>query len=106
MSEETITSPAAETTVGPVETIVHDLLRLGPELREQFAVVFRSQLEPLYGPQDDALDKIFRIQDRYARVILNDSQEIAGVLVFKKEPIQEYGQDAALEIKTLMLVME
>ena len=83
---------------------IHNILSLDTNRQEEFAEVFRSQLEPLYGSQDNALDKIFNIRDRAANVIINDIGSIAGVLVYKNNPVDEHGLVNALEIKTLMLI--
>lgn len=83
---------------------VCNILDLPGSYRSDFEGSFRRQLEPLYGSQDEALHKIFQVQDRTASVIINDSDVVAGVLVHKNETTSEYGIVDGLEIKTLMLV--
>ena len=56
-----------------------NVLYVDSVLRNQFVSVFRGQLEPLYGPQDSALDKIFINQDRTTNILINDEGEISGI---------------------------
>lgn len=84
---------------------IQNVLSINEELKQQFADVLRRQLEPLYGSQDVALDKIFNLKDRTAKVILDETtNNIAGILVYKNDLVDEYGIYDAVEIKTLMLI--
>jgi hypothetical protein len=84
--------------------LIFDALTMSQAKQEEFKKIFYAQLEPLYGSQLEALRKVFFVGDRTAKVILNNDDEIAGILVHKNYLVSEYGIDNALEIKTLMLV--
>jgi L-amino acid N-acyltransferase YncA len=68
--------------------------------------IFVKVLEPLYGSQNDALDKIKAGEDRYCFVLYEGTVPV-GVLVFKIHPTSEYavhGVSASIEIKSLFVV--
>jgi len=69
---------------------------------------FHSVIAPIYGDQKIALDKIAAGTDRVCEVLLNNiSNEIAGILVYKLDPTDEfssYNIYGGLEIKTLFVV--
>ncbi len=84
---------------------IENICNFDEEIQKQFTELFKNQLEPLYGSQEeDALRKIFIVKDRTAKVILNDQNCILGILVYKDNPVTEYGINDALEIKTLMFI--
>jgi ribosomal protein S18 acetylase RimI-like enzyme len=69
---------------------------------------FNSVIAPIYGNQDEALIKIAAATDRICEVLIEDlSNKIAGILVYKSHPIDEFasfGVHQALELKTLFVV--
>ena len=70
---------------------------------EEVAKHFQSNIQPLYGDQEVALNKIKTGKDRACEVLLNNKKEILGILVFKTQPTSEWTRNA-LEIKTLIVV--
>lgn len=79
----------------------------------EYERLMRLLLEPLYGNQDGALDKIRRAEDRIADVVLDDANQPCATLVYKKGLVSEVHwdmrngdtikTDQALEVKTLAL---
>lgn len=68
--------------------------------------LFNATIAPLYGDQQAALDKIAKGVDRVCELLMNGGTPL-GILVYKKEPVQEFAQHGAknaLEIKTLCLI--
>lgn len=73
-----------------------------PELKE----IFQRIIEPLYGPQDDALKKIGQAKDR-ACYMLYEGRRPVGVIVFKTELSNEFissNIQDSIEIKSLFVV--
>jgi len=72
--------------------------------------LFEEVIEPLYGDQSSALQKIALSQDRTCELLiekLKGEDKILGVLIYKNFPVEEfssYGIHSALEIKTLFVV--
>ncbi|MCB9092543.1 MAG: GNAT family N-acetyltransferase [Halobacteriovoraceae bacterium] len=68
--------------------------------------IFRSQIEPLYGNQDEALRKIRDRTDRRCEVLLyNDSP--VGFVVYKKEKQREHEREGladSFEVKSLVII--
>jgi len=76
------------------------------DLQAVVSTVFQKVLEPLYGSQRGALDKIFQGQDRKTRVFHYKGNP-CGILVYKRDPSDEFaafGVRESLEIKTLFLI--
>jgi len=69
---------------------------------------FNSVIAPIYGDQREALNKIAAATDRVCEVLIDDlSKTLAGILVYKSSPTDEfgaYGAHQALELKTLFVV--
>lgn len=69
---------------------------------------FNQVIAPIYGDQTTALNRIAAAVDRTCEVLINDStKEMAGILVYKNEPTDEFLEfeaPKALEIKTLFVV--
>lgn len=68
------------------------------------APIFKNVLEPLYGDQTSALNKIKQGEDRICLLAQNDQGEPVGVLQYKTILSNEYGLDNSLEIKSLFVV--
>jgi ribosomal protein S18 acetylase RimI-like enzyme len=77
---------------------------------EGFAFVeqyFRSVIEPLYGDQSKALEKIGAGKDRTCELLFDEQHDPEGMLVYKNAPTEEFaclGAQNALEIKTLFVI--
>lgn len=71
---------------------------------------FKQIIQPIYGDQSQALEKIGKAQDRRCEVLLESvetTSRVAGILVYKTNPTDEFesrGAPRALEIKTLFVV--
>lgn len=68
---------------------------------------FREVLEPLYGPQKSALDKVAAGHDRRCRLAVEPDGQPCGVLVYKtgiSNEMAKYGIKDSIEIKTLYLI--
>jgi ASC-1-like (ASCH) protein len=68
--------------------------------------IFRSQIEPLYGNQDEALRKIKDGTDRKCEVLLNNDH-LVGFIVYKREMQKEYesiGLIDSFEVKSLAVI--
>ena len=68
--------------------------------------IFELNITPLYGNQEEALEKIEKGVDRRTELLKNKEDNIVGVLVYKTEPIDEFaslGILNACEIKSLFL---
>jgi|JI6StandDraft_1071083.scaffolds.fasta_scaffold246958_1 hypothetical protein len=106
-----------ETTSSPEQLpngySLSDFNQLTPEQQSAYEQSMRLLLEPLYGSQDEALDKIRRAEDRQADVVLDDSGEPCATLVYKKGLVSEVHwdmrngdtvrTDEAFEVKTLAI---
>lgn len=71
------------------------------------AALFQQTIAPLYGDQTSALGKIFDAQDRLSYLLLDNEQNVLGVVIFKKDLSQEFenlGITNAIELKTLFVV--
>lgn len=68
--------------------------------------IFKQILEPLYGPQADALKKIALSRDRKCYLLCENDHPV-GVIAFKtllSDEFQEYGISNSIEIKSLFVV--
>lgn len=68
---------------------------------------FSSVIEPLYGNQSQALEKIKSGKDRTCELLFDEEQKPIGILVYKHLPTDEFsslGAPNALEIKTLFVI--
>jgi ASC-1-like (ASCH) protein len=68
--------------------------------------IFRSQIEPLYGNQDEALRKIRDRTDRRCEVLLYNDNPV-GFVVYKKEKQREYEREGlvdSFEVKSLVII--
>lgn len=73
-----------------------------PQLRD----IFEKIIKPLYGPQEDALNKIGQAKDR-ACYMLYEGNRPVGVIVFKTELSNEFASSNihdSIEIKSLFVV--
>lgn len=67
---------------------------------------FRTVIEPLYGDQTEALNKIRTARDRICKIIEMDGEPL-GILVFKKATTNEFKTNGiinSIEIKTLFVI--
>lgn len=94
-------------TIEPAESFqkvtgTHDLF-------QQVKSLFEEVIEPIYGNQDAALQKIASAEDRTCELFIetvDTVKKVAGIIVYKNEPtdeFKEYGALKALEIKTLFV---
>ena len=77
-----------------------------PDRMEVVREVFKKSIEPLYGPQDDALDKISRSEGRKCR-LLREENQYKGLVVYKTQLSDEFrtlGISQSVEIKTLLVI--
>jgi len=77
-----------------------------PERFKQLQSAFQDVLEPLYGSQKDALEKIQKAVDRTA-FLLYEGDSPVGVLVYKNNASDEYSQYGvtdSVEIKSLFVL--
>ncbi|EFB42392.1 GNAT family N-acetyltransferase [Parachlamydia acanthamoebae] len=73
-------------------------------LFKQVEDLFNSTIKPLYGDQTQALHKISLSLDRKCELLVN-GENIAGIIVYKKQPTQEFQEYSdAFELKTLFVV--
>ncbi|MEI6242504.1 MAG: N-acetyltransferase [Chlamydiota bacterium] len=70
---------------------------------DQVDICFHKVLDPLYGDQTIALEKIAKGTDRVCEVLVSQDNKLLGILVYKNYPTQEYVNNA-LEIKTFFIV--
>ena len=70
--------------------------------RPQITSLFEAVVFPLYGNQEQYLEKIFVTQDRECMVLVNQNSKIIGLVVYKKVITNEYGLNG-IEIKTLVV---
>jgi ASC-1-like (ASCH) protein/GNAT superfamily N-acetyltransferase len=71
-------------------------------LKEQF----KDKIEPIYGDQTASINKIIQENDRICDILLDDCNAPIGVVVFKKDPTDEFnsfGVRKSTEIKTLFI---
>lgn len=76
-------------------------------LFEKVRNVFLTSIAPLYGNQDKALGQIYESSDRTCELLLDESDDPKGILVYKNDVQDEFadeGIENSLEIKTLMVV--
>lgn len=67
---------------------------------------FKRFVEPIYGNQENFLEKIRKGKDRKCKLLIHNNV-VEGVLVYKiknSDEFQSFGVRNALEIKTLMLI--
>lgn len=65
----------------------------------------KTQIEPLYGDQSLALEKVINMNDRKCFILFTDNKPL-GLLIFKENlssEFSQYGVYDSLEIKTLVL---
>lgn len=92
-----------EATLSPHQ--FRPVLANSPEMRD-LTKIFTDILEPLYGPQNDALSKIAQGRDRQSFLLYNSNIPI-GVIVFKTIPSNEFQKEGivdSIEIKSLFVV--
>jgi ASC-1-like (ASCH) protein len=68
--------------------------------------VFKSQIEPLYGNQDEAIRKIKDRTDRRCEILLYNDNPV-GFVVYKKEKQREYEREGlvdSFEVKSLVII--
>ncbi len=68
---------------------------------------FRDTIQPLYKDQTKALAQIALNQDRTCKLLMDTQDKPMGILVFKKEPNNEYEKFSvknSLEIKALFAI--
>lgn len=65
---------------------------------------YERLIVPIYGPQEEHIDKICKGLDRACEVLYNDNDEPMGIIVFKTAKSNEFkdlGVEDSLEIKNL-----
>ncbi len=82
-------------------------VRKDPKKMEIVKGIFQNILTPIYGPQNSAVEKIERAQNRTCR-LLYEGASPKGLLVHKDQPSNECtqygGVPNSLEIKTLLVI--
>ena len=88
------------------ELLVHNAKITFKEISEDnfdlVASVFKDLIEPNYGDQSSAIEKIKQAKDRRCELACHDGQAI-GMIVYKTDLQEEYQFKNAFEIKTLLL---
>ncbi len=81
--------------------------RLNRNWRRKFNRLFSNRLEPIYGSQERALDKMYSEKDRFSIIPYDDL--MYGILCIKKDPQNEYidyTHEEYIEIKSLFLLQD